>query len=83
MTKPWGEELKALVAGRIGKPLALKDIKFASDISETRNAKVMRQVSRATYLSEDTSHPSSLLNPEVGEEIRQIAAANNKRVSSK
>ncbi len=69
-------ELKSLVAGQMGKPLAPKRVEFVSDIPKTRNAKVMRRVLRAAYLGEDTGDVSALVNPEVVEEIRSVAGGN-------
>ncbi len=62
-------ELKALVARQMGKPLAPRDIRFVQDIPKTRNAKVMRRVIRAAYLGEPPGDLSALLNPEAVEEI--------------
>jgi acetyl-CoA synthetase len=65
------EELKAMVIGEMGKPLAPKDIKFVSDLPKTRNAKVMRRMVRAAYLGLDPGDTSSLVNPEAVEEIKK------------
>jgi len=64
-------ELKELVAKSMGKPLAPREVLFASDIPKTRNAKVMRRMIRSAYLGEDPGDTSSLLNPEAVEEIRK------------
>jgi acetyl-CoA synthetase len=63
------EELKALVAKALGKPLQPHDVQFLSDLPKTRNAKVMRRVVRAAYLGDDPGDLSALVNPETIEEI--------------
>jgi acetyl-CoA synthetase len=57
------DELRALVAGRLGKPLRPEAIEFVPDLPKTRNAKVMRRVIRAAYLGESPGDLSSLENP--------------------
>jgi acetyl-CoA synthetase len=64
------DELKALVAKDMGKPLAPSRIHVVSALPKTRNAKVMRRVIRAAYLGEDAGDLSALENPHVVEEIR-------------
>jgi acetyl-CoA synthetase len=66
------EELKALVAKELGKPLQPHDVQFLSDLPKTRNAKVMRRVVRAAYLGDDPGDLSALVNPETIEEIHGI-----------
>jgi acetyl-CoA synthetase len=66
------EELRALVAQELGKPLQPRQVRFLSDLPKTRNAKVMRRVIRAAYLGEDPGDLSALVNPEVVEEIRRM-----------
>ncbi|MBX3291719.1 MAG: AMP-binding protein [Acidobacteria bacterium] len=66
------QELKALVARDMGKPLAPSKIHFVSALPKTRNAKVMRRVIRAAYLGEDPGDLSALENPKV---VDAIAAA--------
>ncbi len=65
------DELKALVAKDMGKPLAPSRIHFVSALPKTRNAKVMRRVIRSAYLGEDPGDLSSLENPSVVEEIQR------------
>jgi acetyl-CoA synthetase len=67
-------ELKANVAHDLGKALAPKEIVFVSDIPKTRNAKVMRRIVRAAYLSEKLGDTSALENPASLEEIKRAAA---------
>ena len=66
------EELKALVAIRLGKPLRPKAIEFVRDLPKTRNAKVMRRVIRSAYLDEAPGDLSSLENPQAVEEVRNV-----------
>ncbi|MDQ3748184.1 MAG: AMP-binding protein [Acidobacteriota bacterium] len=66
------KELKQLVAKDMGKPLAPSKIHFVSALPKTRNAKVMRRVIRAAYLSENAGDLSALENPNVVEEIERF-----------
>jgi acetyl-CoA synthetase len=66
------EDLKALVAHDLGKPLQPQAVYILSDLPKTRNAKVMRRVIRAAYLGEDPGDLSALVNPEVVEEIKRM-----------
>ena len=68
---PSVDELKALVAKDMGKPLAPSKIHFVSALPKTRNAKVMRRVIRAAYLGKDPGDLSALENPGAVEEIRK------------
>ena len=67
------EELKELVSGALGKPLAPREIRFVRDLPKTRNAKVMRRVIRAAYLGQEPGDLSSLENSAAVEEIRRAA----------
>ncbi|MBI2188059.1 MAG: AMP-binding protein [Acidobacteria bacterium] len=69
------EELKAMVATRLGKPLRPEAIEFVRELPKTRNAKVMRRVIRAAYLREDPGDLSSLENPQAVEEIASARRA--------
>jgi acetyl-CoA synthetase len=66
------EELKAMLAARLGKPLRPTAIEFVRELPKTRNAKVMRRVIRSVYLREDPGDLSSLENPQAVEEIRTV-----------
>ena len=66
-------ELKALVAKDMGKPLAPSAIHFVSALPKTRNAKVMRRVIRSAYLGEDAGDLSSLEDPRIVREIIDLA----------
>ncbi len=65
------EELRAMVARAMGKPLAPKAVHFVEDLPKTRNAKVMRRMIRAAYLGQDPGDTSALVNPEAVEAIRR------------
>jgi acetyl-CoA synthetase len=67
-----GDELKALVATRLGKPLRPAAVEFVRELPKTRNAKVMRRVIRSAYLGEDPGDLSSLDNPHAVDEIRNV-----------
>jgi acetyl-CoA synthetase len=56
-----------------GKALAPKKIIFVDDIPKTRNAKVMRRIVRAAYLSEKLGDTSALENPASLDEIKRAA----------
>jgi len=64
-------ELIAMVVEQMGKPLAPKKVHFVSDLPKTRNAKVMRRMVRSAYLGLELGDTSSLVNPEVIEEIKK------------
>lgn len=66
------DELKALVAIRLGKPLRPQAIEFVRDLPKTRNAKVMRRVIRSAYLDEAPGDLSSLENPQAVEDISKV-----------
>ena len=66
------EDLKSLVATRLGKPLRPRTIEFLLDLPKTRNAKVLRRVIRASYLGEAPGDLSSLENPQAVEEIKKV-----------
>jgi acetyl-CoA synthetase len=72
-TPALAEELKALVASRLGKPLRPAAVEFVADVPKTRNAKVMRRVIRAAYLGDQLGDLSSLENPQAIDAIRQVA----------
>ena len=61
-----------MVIAEMGKPLAPKSILFVSGLPKTRNAKVMRRMIRAAYLGQDPGDTSSLVNPQVVDEIRKV-----------
>jgi acetyl-CoA synthetase len=71
-TEALGDELKALVATRLGKPLRPAAVEFVRELPKTRNAKVMRRVIRSAYLGEAAGDLSSLENPHAVDEIRNV-----------
>jgi acetyl-CoA synthetase len=72
-TSALADELKVMVASRLGKPLKPDAVEFVRDLPKTRNAKVMRRVIRSAYLDEAAGDLSSLENPQAVEEIRRVA----------
>jgi acetyl-CoA synthetase len=69
------QELLQLVAQRMGKPLMPKAVYAVPELPKTRNAKIMRRVIRAAYLSEPTGDLSALENPQSVEAIRRLQAS--------
>ena len=67
----FANDLRALVAEKLGKPLRPERIHFVEDLPKTRNAKVMRRVIRAAYLGQDPGDLSSLENPHAVAEIER------------
>lgn len=65
------EQLKDLVAQRLGRPLRPEVVEFVPDLPKTRNAKIMRRVVRAAYLGQDPGDLSALENPQAVAEIRR------------
>ncbi len=74
-TPDLAQELKGIVAGEMGKPLAPREVIFVEDLPKTRNAKVMRRMIRAAYLGREYGDTSSLLNPESLDEISRAVAS--------
>jgi acetyl-CoA synthetase len=72
-TPELANELRALVAARLGKPMKPDAMEFVDDLPKTRNAKVMRRVIRAAYLGEDAGDLSSLENPSAVDGIKLLA----------
>jgi acetyl-CoA synthetase len=69
------DELRAMVASRLGKPLRPQAVEFVADLPKTRNAKVMRRVIRAAYLGEPSGDLSALENPAAVDEIGRRSAS--------
>ncbi len=65
------EELMALVAGELGKPLKPRDVRFVAALPKTRNAKVMHRVIRAAYLDQELGDLSSLESASTVDAIRR------------
>jgi acetyl-CoA synthetase len=64
------QELIDLVTAALGKPLKPREIKFATALPKTRNAKVMHRLIRAAYLGGALGDLSSLENPSAVDAIR-------------
>ena len=69
------EELRADLVARLvdalGKPLKPREVKFATALPKTRNAKVMRRLIRAAYLGDDLGDTTSLEEPETVDAVRE------------
>ena len=65
-------ELMNLLSNQLGKALKPKAIYFVSDLPKTRNQKIMRRVIKASFLHQHPGDLSSLVNPEIVEEIKKI-----------
>ena len=63
-------ELVARLVDALGKPLKPREIRFATALPKTRNAKVMRRLIRAAYLGLDLGDVSSLEHPETLDAVR-------------
>jgi acetyl-CoA synthetase len=66
------EEVRALVAGELGKAFAPERVLFVPALPKTRSAKIVRRAVRATALGEDPGDMSSVENPDA---LGAIAAA--------
>jgi len=64
------EEIIGRVVHGLGTAFRPKAVLWVSDLPKTRNLKIMRRVIRATYLRENPGDLSSLVNPEVLDELR-------------
>jgi len=69
------DAIRGHVRAALGKPLTPQVVHFLSDLPKTRNAKVMRRMIRAAYLSLDPGDTSALLNPQLLEEIQALGNA--------
>ena len=63
-------ELTQLVIDGLGKPLKPSTILFSTSLPKTRNAKVMRRLIRAVYLTAPPGDTSSLADPDTLDAIR-------------
>lgn len=66
------EELRAMVAEALGKPLRPETVHFVPALPRTRNNKVMRRVIRAAYLGRDAGDLSALENPAAVDFVRRV-----------
>lgn len=69
--EPLREELRRLVAVKLGKAFAPEKMKFVKDLPKTRNAKILRRAIRAVALGQDPGDLSNLENPQALEEIKK------------
>jgi acetyl-CoA synthetase len=65
------EEVRALVAGDLGKAFAPDRVLFVPALPKTRSAKIVRRAVRATALGEDPGDMSSVENPDALEAISE------------
>ncbi|MFN4219989.1 MAG: AMP-binding protein [bacterium] len=66
------EKIFKKVSEMLGKPFALKEIIFVTDLPKTRNFKIMRRILRDIFVyGEIKGDVSNLVNPEVCEKIKQ------------
>jgi acetyl-CoA synthetase len=63
------EEVRALVAGELGKAFAPERVVFVPSLPKTRSAKIVRRAVRATVLGQDPGDMSSVENPDALESI--------------
>ena len=80
MTRGLEEEIKDLVARKMGKSFMPGAVHIVKDLPKTRNAKIMRRVIKSAYLGESPGDISALLNPEAVEVIRAVGSGGGKRV---
>ncbi|WP_245596786.1 AMP-binding protein [Shimazuella kribbensis] len=64
------QELKILLAEKLGKPLKPKAIHVVTELPRTRNGKILRRVLRSAYLGEKLGDLSSLENSHAVTEIQ-------------
>jgi acetyl-CoA synthetase len=65
------DELKTLVAERVGKSFRPSAVKFTDALPKTRNAKVLRRAVRAVVTGKDAGDLSSLEDPNTVEAVRK------------
>ncbi len=67
------DEVRARVAGALGKSFAPDQVRFVSELPRTRSAKILRRAIRATLLKLDPGDLSGLENPSALDEIARLA----------
>jgi acetyl-CoA synthetase len=65
------EELKSLVAQKVGKAFRPERVVFVGELPRTRSAKILRRAIRAKVMGEDPGDLSSLENPQAVDAIAQ------------
>jgi acetyl-CoA synthetase len=63
-------DLVARLVDALGKPLKPREVKFATALPKTRNAKVMRRLIRAAYLGDALGDTTSLEDPATVDAVR-------------
>ena len=63
-------ELMARLVAQLGKPLKPREIRFATALPRTRNAKIMHRIIRVAYLGQDLGDTSALEDPDAIQAIR-------------
>jgi acetyl-CoA synthetase len=69
------EELRSLVAERLGRAFLPERVLAVSALPRTRNAKIVRRAIRAAVTGAQAGDLSSLENPQTLDEIRRVAAS--------
>jgi acetyl-CoA synthetase len=80
MTDGLEEEIKDLVARKMGKSFMPRAVHIVKDLPKTRNAKIMRRVIKSAYLGDSPGDISALLNPEAVEVIRAVGSGGGQRI---
>jgi acetyl-CoA synthetase len=75
------DEIKKLIAEKMGKPFMPKAVYLVGGLPKTRNAKIMRRVIKSAYLGEAIGDLSALLNPEAVEEIEAVGSRRSPDIS--
>jgi acetyl-CoA synthetase len=74
--EPLRQALSRCVVDGLGKALKPDAVKFVGELPKTRNAKVMRRLIRAVYL---TSHPGALPAGATAPALGDVSALDNPR----
>ena len=69
------DELSAHIRSQYGPIATPARVIFVSDLPKTRSGKIMRRLIRSLYLGEETGDTSTLINPEVVQEISSAGKA--------
>ncbi|HEU4480404.1 MAG TPA: AMP-binding protein [Actinomycetota bacterium] len=77
-TDALADEVKAVIAGELGKAFKPSQVRFVTELPKTRSAKILRRALRAKVLGEDAGDMSSLENPSALEAIeRSLSTADS------
>lgn len=66
------DEVKATIAGELGKAFKPAEVRFVTELPKTRSAKILRRAIRAKVLREDPGDMSSLENPSALEALDKV-----------